>query len=366
MEAMMNHFTRVILGLSLMLTMSARGMDIQNSHSGSWWNASQSGHGLIVEVLDQDTLVVYWFVYSPTGEPAFLLLVADIDGSTASGPVYQYSGMRFGEFNPDTVNETVWGSMSIEFIDCDTARMSYTSDVIHASHAYGSGTIDLTRLTAIHGLHCFEGKQATTGYWEVTLSELSTGTDQSGTAIIDDGGLVTVELGREYLDHLIGKVSRPAPGEPWVLDGRLNYGDGSSLELSLVGTPTNDGFRFASDAIEVEFSYMPDRPNVVVSQAYLDGTWDGDMEVIDGEFSWDSWFIDVLIHNTLQMTIPSYGGNTIPFTITSRPWPNETFNGHAFYWRDDAAGTEHMELRYTWGDYLLTSWTMERPIPQAN
>ncbi len=354
---------RIILGLSLMSAINTWATDIQGAHSGSWWNSAQSGHGFSIEVLDNQTLVAYWFVYTPTGEPTFLLAVADIKGNSASGRVYRYEGMRFGEFDPDTLNEEAWGSMSIEFTGCDTARVDYSSDATHEGHAYGSGSIDLTRLTAIHGLHCLEGKQATTGYWEVTLSELTTGIDQIGTAIIDDGGLVTVELGREYLDHLIGMVSRPAPGEPWVLDGRLNYGDGSFLELSLVGTQTDDGFRFTSDTIEVDFSSMPDRPNVVVSQAYLDGIWDGDTEMIDGVFSWDSWFIDIWIHNTLRMTVPSYGGNTIPFTITSVPWPNETFNGHAFYWRDDAAGMEYLELHWPWGELSLTSWTMERPIP---
>jgi hypothetical protein len=344
-----------------MLTMSARGMDIQNTHSGSWWNASQSGHGVIVEVLNEDTLAVYWFVYSPTGEPVFLLAVAGIDGSTASGPAYQYSGMRFGDFDPETVNEAIWGSLSIEFTGCDTARMSYASDVIHEGHAYGSGTIELARLTAIHGLHCHE-KASTTGYWEVTWSDLAAAETHTGTAIADDSGLVTIRFPD---NHLIGTLTRSGPAnEELVLDARLDLGPlVFPRELRLVGQPTATGFRFTSGTDEFEFSPMPDRPTVTVSQAYLDGIWDGELEMIDGEVSWESWFIDAPLHNTLRMMIPSYGGNTIPLTVTIVPWPGETFSGHAFYWRDDAAGMEYMEVRWVWDDVILSDWTMERPIP---
>ena len=91
-------------------------MDILNVHSGSWWNAAQSGHGISVEVLDNETMVIYWFDYNPDGSPTFLITVADIDGDTATGNTFCYSGMKFGEFDPAFLKEEVWGTTSITFL----------------------------------------------------------------------------------------------------------------------------------------------------------------------------------------------------------------------------------------------------------
>ncbi len=147
---------RIVLGLSLMSASCAWAIDIQGAHSGSWYNEDQSGHGFSIQVLNEETLVAYWFVFNPTGEPIFLLAVADIDGNSASGPVYQYSGMRFGEFDPETVNEEAWGYLTINFWDCESATAVYQSTAAHHDVPYGSGTFALTRLTGIRDQGCSE------------------------------------------------------------------------------------------------------------------------------------------------------------------------------------------------------------------
>lgn len=150
----MNMIVRTFFGVLLMLTANIWAMDIQGSHSGSWYNADQSGHGLSIEVLNEEKLIVYWFVYTPDGDPIFLVALADIDGDTAYGNLRQYSGMRFGEFDPETLSKEIWGTLSITFTGCDTATITYSSTVTHLGVPYGAGQIDLIRLTSIDGLNC--------------------------------------------------------------------------------------------------------------------------------------------------------------------------------------------------------------------
>ena len=154
----MNIVSKTAFGMLLVFAMEASAMNIQGAHSGSWYNADQSGHGFSIEVLEDEKLAAYWFVYTPGGEPTFLVALADIDGNTAHGTLYQYSGMRFGEFDPGRLSEESWGSFSITFSGCDEARVTYSSTATHQGLPYGSGTIDLTRLTGISGFDCTESE----------------------------------------------------------------------------------------------------------------------------------------------------------------------------------------------------------------
>lgn len=150
----MNFVSKVIFGVSLLFASNTWAMDIQASHSGSWYNANQSGHGFSFQVLNEEKMVVYWFVYTPDGAPLFLVTLADIDGDTAQGTLYQYSGMQFGEFDPETLVESAWGSISIVFTGCDTATVTYHSTATRLGIPYGMGQIDLVRLASIDGLSC--------------------------------------------------------------------------------------------------------------------------------------------------------------------------------------------------------------------
>ena len=159
----MNMIVKTILGVLLMSTANIWAMGIQDSHSGSWYNKDQSGHGFSFEVLDASKMVVYWFVYTPDGEPTFLVALADIDGDTAYGNLRQYSGMRFGEFDPATLHREVWGEISIEFLGCNSAVLIWSSNV----EGYGDGQVELERLTHIAGQECVDVAAEMTGEWQV-------------------------------------------------------------------------------------------------------------------------------------------------------------------------------------------------------
>jgi hypothetical protein len=129
--------------------------DINEYLSGSWWNSSQNGHGFSIEVLDDGRTVIYWYVYNPDGTSTFLLTVGDNTGNRTSGKTYYYSGMKFGEFNPSMLQETVWGNVSITFHDCNNATLQYSSSMSHLGVPFGSGTIPLQKAQEeMKGLHC--------------------------------------------------------------------------------------------------------------------------------------------------------------------------------------------------------------------
>lgn len=209
----MNRLTTFLLTTFLLvLVTDMHAMDIGNVHSGSWWNAAQSGHGISVEVLDNETMVIYWFDYNPDGSPTFLITVADIDGDTATGNTFCYSGMKFGEFDPAFLKEEVWGTTSITFFGCDEASMTYDSVMTYKGDPFGSGTIDLTRLTSIQSLECHEPQLLTKhGNYiaEVKVDEADVG--EADIMILKDGTLAYLSTVHGGLEAAVGQVTMTSP-----------------------------------------------------------------------------------------------------------------------------------------------------------
>jgi len=142
-----------ILGLVLFcIAFNASAIEINSSLSGIWYNPEQSGHGLNIAVLDENTTVVYWYVYHTDGTPMFLITVGQNQGNTISGITYYNTGMKFGEFNKNDIVETEWGSATLTFSDCNTVSLQYNAN----DPAYGSGTIPMQRLASVAGEKCTE------------------------------------------------------------------------------------------------------------------------------------------------------------------------------------------------------------------
>jgi hypothetical protein len=134
----------------LLLAFNVSAMEINSKLSGIWHNANQSGHGLNVVVMDENTTIVYWYVYHTDGTPMFLITVGQNIGNRVTGPTYYNTGMKFGDFNPNDVTETVWGTSTVTFNSCNSASLSYSSN----EPGYGSGTIPMERLASVAGLKC--------------------------------------------------------------------------------------------------------------------------------------------------------------------------------------------------------------------
>jgi N-acetylneuraminic acid mutarotase len=130
--------------------------------SGSWFDASRSGEGIIVQYLPDGSAIAFWFTYPPdgeAGEQAWLVAQqgAVVGNTLRFAAVYRPQGARFGAgFNPADVVLQPWGTLELEFADCGRATLRYTGPA-----AFGSGTRQYSRLTTLDELECGGARELT-------------------------------------------------------------------------------------------------------------------------------------------------------------------------------------------------------------
>ena len=122
--------------------------------SGSWYDPNRSGEGFVVQLLPDGRAVVTWFTYPPEGEDsqqAWLIGSGTIDGNRiVITKMVRPVGASFGpDFDPDDVVREYWGTLEITFADCDTAIVTW-----EGPPEFGSGTMDLVRLSSIDDVEC--------------------------------------------------------------------------------------------------------------------------------------------------------------------------------------------------------------------
>jgi len=123
--------------------------------SGSWYDPERPGEGFIVEVLEpaepqgkEETVVIFWFTYTPDGRQAWMVGSGLLDNGVAEVAFEITGGASFGaDFDAQQVVRKEWGSLRLEFLNCDDAQAQYAGN-------FGSGQLRLKRLTTIHGLGC--------------------------------------------------------------------------------------------------------------------------------------------------------------------------------------------------------------------
>jgi len=121
--------------------------------SGSWYDPTHSGEGYNVEVLFDSRAVAYWFSYDPEGKRRWFFGLGEIrDGKLVFDDMQTSSGGIFGpEFDKDLVEYKPWGTLELD-LDCHGGTATYTS----TEAGFGSGTLNLVRLTNIDQLDCPE------------------------------------------------------------------------------------------------------------------------------------------------------------------------------------------------------------------
>ncbi len=112
-------------------------LEIGPAHSGSWYNAEQSGHGFSIEFgqLEDGTRlgVVYWYTYDNMGNPIFMLGNGVVDGDRLEITFESPTDMVYGVFDPGTVIRNDGGTAVFVFSDRDNATFSYTPSTFSAS-----------------------------------------------------------------------------------------------------------------------------------------------------------------------------------------------------------------------------------------
>jgi hypothetical protein len=124
---------------------------LRGDFSGAWYNPEQSGHGLMIEVLDRGKAAIAWYTFDPSGDPVWLQGLVDIVDDGLSGNLSTVSGGHFPpQFNADSVVRHAWGAVKLTVTGCDSAEFSWNP----VDPAYSAGSLALTRLTALQGQRC--------------------------------------------------------------------------------------------------------------------------------------------------------------------------------------------------------------------
>jgi hypothetical protein len=121
-------------------------------YTGSWYDPAQIGHGLIVEVLPDNRFLAAWFTFNPAGtQQSWLLGVGTYAGDTATiaNVIQPTGGSWIPNFDPSRIVKNAWGTLKFTFADCNHGKVEFSS-----SSEYGSGSMNLTRLTQPAGLTC--------------------------------------------------------------------------------------------------------------------------------------------------------------------------------------------------------------------
>ncbi len=119
--------------------------------TGSWYDPSHDGEGWMVEFTDRGQAVVTWYSYTEEGKQMWLLGVGTVSGNIiVIEEMLRTRGGIFGPlFDPADVEFENWGTLLIEFHDCDSATFNYSS-----ISGMGTGVLNAVRLTELAGLEC--------------------------------------------------------------------------------------------------------------------------------------------------------------------------------------------------------------------
>ncbi len=125
--------------------------------SGIWYDPNNSGYGFDLEFNDADNgqriVQTFWYTYQPDGAPLWLSGLGFGSGNTIDMDLVQLggSGANFPPaFVADSVSATPWGHVTLRFDGTSRLSVDYNSTL----PGYGSGTLDLQRLSVLAGRQC--------------------------------------------------------------------------------------------------------------------------------------------------------------------------------------------------------------------
>lgn len=128
--------------------------------TGSWYDPTHSGEGILTQVFDigggKRVFAMTWYTFDNTGLPFWLFGNVQFNiGATSivNMPVYYRIGGGFaGNFTPGFPQPS-WGTMSVQFADCNHMTFSYNGTG-PSSGPTGSGTKTWQRIGSINSLAC--------------------------------------------------------------------------------------------------------------------------------------------------------------------------------------------------------------------
>ena len=125
-------------------SVNARGL------TGTWFDPASSGQGFNIQFISEDRFLIFFYGFLDNEERFWLL--GDFGGEVRynmdlSVNMLEATGGTFNDFNPDDVTRIPWGTLTISFIDCNTAIATLVGPA-------GTQVFDLTKLAGVEGLTC--------------------------------------------------------------------------------------------------------------------------------------------------------------------------------------------------------------------
>jgi hypothetical protein len=171
--------------------------------TGAWYNPAQSGHGVFFEVLDGHRGHATWHTFDHAGRPLTLYAAGPITANRFEATAWAPRGMRFGEFDPATLDLPMWGDLDLVFHGCGQGELIWRSAVLDENGLpFGNGSLPINRLSLPKGLSCGTG--------EDSVSEPPT---------LFEGGFIDAE-GRVMSDRGFGQVL-PIDGPLYAIELEL-------------------------------------------------------------------------------------------------------------------------------------------------
>ena len=128
------------------------GAILNGSVSGNFYNQDQSGHGFVLEILENNLMLATWYVFDTQGNPLWLVGLGEINELTASIPVYRVEGGFFPpNFNSNDINRINVGTLDFNFSNCNNANVDFLS---LNEDELNSTSLTVMRLTSIEGHPC--------------------------------------------------------------------------------------------------------------------------------------------------------------------------------------------------------------------
>ncbi|WP_386069573.1 hypothetical protein ACFJIW_04970 [Tahibacter sp. UC22_41] len=122
--------------------------------SGNWFDPTQSGHGLQIDVIKAPTATatIFWFTFDNAGNPAWLLGVGSYSGNRLEARAVRTLNGRFPpNFVASQVNQLDWGTLTVTFDDCTHGRLDWAAADPNFT---ATGSMRLEQATQVAGTSC--------------------------------------------------------------------------------------------------------------------------------------------------------------------------------------------------------------------
>jgi hypothetical protein len=128
--------------------------------SGHWWNGeARSGEGFLLDVSKNitDTLIIIasFYSYDSMGNQVWIIGAGEVIGNEVVVAFEITDGAMWGgNFDPDDVTRTEWGSGTFTFSSCGAGHISLTPNMDMQGNGFSDLEYDINRDLLVPGVVC--------------------------------------------------------------------------------------------------------------------------------------------------------------------------------------------------------------------